>query len=206
MTFHHVRLPIYISFESIGGLEFLTEITETDNDETRGKRRSQPPYRGFIPFNALDNEMQKELTSFHYCRQGKLYGFRFQDRLNHQAVMDVIDANYAGSGSLFLLRNYQSGPYSFSRKIYFPALDLSPVQLFVNNEWFAPSNFSWNASTKKIDFVTPPAAGSEISWSGYFDEGVRFDTDWRDLRTMEPDVYSWGFEIIGLKSAEALAA
>lgn len=193
MAFHEVRFPTDISFGSSGGPERRTEIVELASGR---EERNTPWAHSRRRFNAGYGIQTRDdlhrVIAFFEARRGRLHGFRFKDHSDFKscppqqqvAATDQAIATGDGSTDTFqLVRTYQSGQETYTRKILKP-VD-GTVRLAVNGvEKSAGSDFTVDTQSGEVTFafLSIPSASAAVTAGFEFDVPVRFDTDFLDVR------------------------
>ena len=186
MSFHEVLFPASLSFGSSGGPERRTEvITLASGFEERNTTwaHSRRSYDAGIGLRSAEDI--HEIIAFYEARLGKLYGFRWKDWADHRSggpseVVTALDQPLGiGDGaetSFNLSKTYVSGPSSYVRPIAKPVG--GTVLIAADGADLAEgTDYSVNASSGEIQFVSPPAPGAVLTAGFEFHVPVRFDTD-----------------------------
>lgn len=188
MSFHEVRFPLDIALGARGGPERRTEIVtlgsgrETRNARWAHARRKWDAGWGIKTFAGLS-----EVVSFFEERRGRLYGFRWRDRLDHSSAApggevtpfdQVIGTGDGELRSFQLVKQYGNGPAPYARPIAKPVA--GSVRIAVNGEE-AADGYSLDVTNGTIAFDTAPPDDAEISAGFEFDVPVRFDTDFLEV-------------------------
>ncbi|MDJ0920551.1 MAG: DUF2460 domain-containing protein [Henriciella sp.] len=178
--FHEVLFPMRLAFGASGGPERRTEIiTLASGREVRNAVWANAKRRWTIGSAIDDVAALQVLLNFFEARQGRLYGFRFKDPLDHISGLSgaAISANDQvigigdGTTSEFQLRKIYGETI---RKVVKPVAET--VKIAVAG---APMLVGWSvdSTTGIIRFDTPPGSGEEITAGFEFDCAVRFDAD-----------------------------
>ena len=86
-----IKFPTDISYGSVGGPEYLTEIASSVNGrEYRNIRWQQARIRYNVASGIKTREQAEKLITFFRARKGKGIGFRFKDWLDYQALRSKI--------------------------------------------------------------------------------------------------------------------
>ena len=186
MTFHEVRFPTSLSYGAVGGPERRTEIVTLANGaEERNTpwSHSRRRYDAGLGLRSLDDI--DVLVQFFEARRGQLYGFRWKDWSDYKSSTPLGDVDPAdqelGTGDgvtteFQLVKRYGSGAQFYDRPIEKP-VD-GAVRIAVDGSELAlTTDFTVDAQTGVVTFVTAPANGAAITAGFEFDVPVRFDID-----------------------------
>jgi uncharacterized protein (TIGR02217 family) len=191
-SFHEVLFPVEIALRSSGGPERRTDIVllgsgiEERNARWIHSRRRYDAGYGIKTLAAL-----ADVVAFFEERRGRLYGFRWRDRLDHSsgtagaAVTPQDQTIGAGDGALaiFQLTKTYGGAYApYLRPIAKPVS--GTVRVAVNGaEATAGTAFTVNTTTGVITFAPGhiPALDAVVTAGFLFDVPVRFDTDFLEV-------------------------
>ena len=190
--FHEIRLPIEIALGSRGGPERRTEIiTTATGREERNARWAQSRRRYDAGYGVKTVAKLSEIVAFFEERRGRLYGFRFRDRLDftsrakNELPTPLDQALGLGTGSraaFQLVKTYGSAFAPYQREITKPVA--GSVRIAVAGvEKLAGTDFDCDAATGVVMFRPGkiPANGAAVSAGFVFDVPVRFDTDFLEV-------------------------
>src|SRR5262245_11868734 len=86
-SFHEVLFPLDIALKSAGGPERRTEIVATGSGrEERNARWAHSRRRYDAGYGVKTLESLSAVVAFFEERRGRLYGFRWRDRLDHSSA------------------------------------------------------------------------------------------------------------------------
>ncbi len=188
MNFHEVRFPTAISQGSTAGTQRKTQIVvlgsgrEERNSNWADSRRL---YNAGYGIKTLDDLY--EVLSFFEERRGRLYGFRWKDRLDFKSCKpsktpsptdQVIGTGDGTQTSFQLVKTYGGAFAAWPRDITKPVT--GTVRVAVNGvEQTEISDFTVDSSTGQVLFsaTSVPASGALITAGFEFDVPVRFDAD-----------------------------
>lgn len=86
--FHEVSFPIHLALGAVGGPERRTEIvTLASGTEVRNAKWSRSRRRWDVGSAITRLADVQALLNFFEARQGRLYGFRFRDPLDHSSAL-----------------------------------------------------------------------------------------------------------------------
>lgn len=187
--FHEIRFPLDVALRAGGGPERRTDvvITATGREERNqrwehSRRRYEAGY-GVKSLNALST-----VVAFFEERRGRLYGFRFRDRLDWTsaapgAQISPTDQNIGhgdGTRRAFpLVKTYGSEFAPYVRPIGKPVA--GSIRIAVNG--VETTAFTADVTSGIITFPenAAPASGATVTAGFAFDVPVRFDTDTLDI-------------------------
>jgi uncharacterized protein (TIGR02217 family) len=184
IPFHEVAFPTAIAFGASGGPERRTEIVSlASGHEERNSRwaNSRRRYNAGYGVRSLDD--LHAVVAFFEERRGRLYGFRWRDRIDFQsaapgtatAATDQVIGEGDGARTTFqLVKTYGSAHAPYARDIRKPVA--GSVALAFDGEGVA-DGWSLDTTTGVVTFDDPPAEGVIVTAGFSFDVPVRFDTD-----------------------------
>ena len=183
--FHEVRFPLDVSLRASGGPVRLTEIvTLASGREHRNSRWADSRRRYDAGFGLRSLDALHALLAFFEERRGRLYGFRYHDRVDCRsgapsqpiAPGDQRLGGGDGVATVFALaKTYGSGASAWRRPIAKPVA--GSVRIAVAGLELPPSAFSCDPATGLVTLAAPPPAGATVTAGFAFDVPVRFDTD-----------------------------
>ena len=185
--FHEVSFPLEVSLRASGGPSRLTEIvTLASGREHRNSRWADSRRRYDAGLGIRDLDTLHAVLSFFEERRGRLYGFRYHDRVDFrscppsQAIQPTDQHLGAGDGdtAMFsLAKTYGSGPTAYRRAIAKPVA--GTVRVAVGGDELPGAKFTCSTVTGLVTIAaseTPPP-GASVTAGFAFDVPVRFDTD-----------------------------
>ena len=191
-AFHEIRFPLDISMHASGGPERRTDIVATgSNREERNARWANSRRKYDAGYGVKSLAAISAVVGFFEERRGRLYGFRWRDRLDFKscapnATPTPLDQRIAagdGATLVFALAKAYGVAFSpYARAISKP-VDGS-VRVAVNGvEKTAGVDFNADATTGLVAFLPgkAPPAGAAVSAGFLFDVPVRFDTDYLEV-------------------------
>jgi uncharacterized protein (TIGR02217 family) len=191
-AFHEILFPLDIALKSAGGPERKTEIValgsgaEERNARWAHSRRRYDAGYGVKTFDALS-----QVVTFFEERRGRLYGFRWRDRLDHSSaapgasVTPLDQAIGIGDGAqtqFALTKTYGAAHAPYARAIAKPVA--GSVRVAVGGaEQTQGVAFTCDVATGVVTFLAGhvPGAGAEVRAGFVFDVPVRFDTDYLEV-------------------------
>ncbi|GEL39971.1 MAG: TIGR02217 family protein [Methylobacteriaceae bacterium] len=185
--FHEVRFPLDVALRGSGGPVRRTEIvTLASGREHRNSRwaDSRRRYDAGLGIRTLD--ALHAVLGFFEERRGRLYGFRYRDRIDHRSgapsrppePTDQRIGTGDGTTRIFALaKTYGSGPEAYRRAIAKPVA--GSVRVAVNGAEVAAPRLAVDPVTGRVTFAADavPPMGAAVTAGFEFDVPVRFDTD-----------------------------
>ncbi len=188
--FHDVRLPETLSFGSRGGPRFSTNVVVTaSGHERRNQEWADARAEYDIATGIRSSRDLAELLDFFRARQGRAFGFRFKDWLDHSSARRPDEAPTpfdqplgTGDGSTLsfaLVKHYGAATGDPQiRRITRPVV--GSVRVAIDGAE-ATGGWSVDHATGIVTFDTPPAAGAVLTAGFAFDVPVRFASDRLDI-------------------------
>jgi uncharacterized protein (TIGR02217 family) len=191
-TFHEVLFPLDIALKSAGGPERRTEIValgsgrEERNARWVNSRRRYDAGYGIKTLDALG-----AVVAFFEERRGRLYGFRWRDRLDFSSAApgvaitpaDQVIGTGDGTTATFALSKTYGGLYApYQRPIAKPVNGTVRVAV-AGSEVAEGTAFTCDLTTGAVTFLAghAPADGATVTAGFQFDVPVRFDTDYLEV-------------------------
>ena len=179
VDFHDIEFPRDISYGSSGGPSFSTTIKQlASGHEQRNINWSEARASYDAKYGVKTLEQMKALVEFFYARNGKAFGFRYFDHVDHTITNQSIGAGTGALKTFQLFKRYepQSG-YFFDRIIRKPIAGTFSIS--VNG---VVKTHTLNASTGMVTMTVAPLVGQDVRVvSGEFHVPVRFDIDMLDV-------------------------
>lgn len=186
--FHEVRFPIEIARGARGGPERLTQVvTLASGREIRNSRWAHSRRRYDAGFGIRTLDALASIVAFFEERRGRLYGFRWRDRLDWKSCapseQPAVGDQQIGIGDgvtrVFQLGKLYGGLHApYVRRITKPVSGsvIVAVNGIVQEQ---PSVVSCDHATGSLTFAVghAPVAGALVSTGFAFDVPVRFDLD-----------------------------
>ncbi|AYO84032.1 DUF2460 domain-containing protein [Methylobacterium brachiatum] len=186
-AFHEVLFPLDVSLRGSGGPQRLTEIvTLASGREHRNGRWADSRRRYDAGFGLRGLESLHAVLAFFEERRGRLYGFRYRDRVDFRsgppgrAIGPLDQALGTGDGataSFPLIKTYGSGFAPYRRHIAKPVA--GSVRVAVAGREVGADAFACDPATGLVTFAAGhvPPQGAAVTAGFAFDVPVRFDTD-----------------------------
>ncbi|RMF03046.1 MAG: TIGR02217 family protein [Alphaproteobacteria bacterium] len=188
MSFHEVRFPTDIALRASGGPERKTEVVILGSGhEERNARWADSRRRYDAGYGVKSLSELYQVMTFFEERRGRLYGFRWKDRLDHKSCApeeapasadQQIGTGDGAAANFQLIKTYGGGFAPYTRTIHKPVA--GSVRVAVNGlEQVEGSDFVVDTTTGTVTFLPgrEPAALASITAGFEFDVPVRFDTD-----------------------------
>lgn len=191
-AFHEILFPLDIALRSAGGPERKTEIVALGSGrEERNARWAHARRRYDAGYGVKTLEALSTVVAFFEERRGRLYGFRWRDRLDHASaapaagVTALDQAIGVGDGTTVqfaLVKTYGSAHAPYARPIMKPVA--GSVRIAVGGvEKTEGVDFTCEVTTGIVTFLAGhiPSAAAAITAGFRFDVPVRFDTDYLEV-------------------------
>ena len=135
-----VRFPTNISYGSLGGPEFLTDVVIADGGaEQRTQMWSLARERWNVAYGVREQADLQALLTFFYARKGRLHAFRFKNHDDYQGVDEFVGDGDGATAVWQLIKTYTSGTNSYVRTINYPTEDNVDVVIKINGTPLARS-------------------------------------------------------------------
>ena len=191
-AFHEILFPLEVALGASGGPERVTEVVTTASGrEERNTRQADSRRRWDAGYGVKSLAALADVVAFFEERRGRLYGFRWRDRLDHSSAppghaatpLDQVIGTGDGMRATFALTKTYGGLHApYARAIAKPVA--GSVRVAVNGvERIEGTHFSLDATRGEITFAVAsvPAASAVVSAGFSFDVPVRFDTDFLEV-------------------------
>ncbi|MCK0209014.1 DUF2460 domain-containing protein [Starkeya koreensis] len=191
-AFHETLFPLDIALGAAGGPERATEIVTTlTGREERNTRLAHSRRRWDAGYGVTSLPQLSAVVAFFEERRGRLYGFRWRDRLDHssaapgQAVTPFDQPLGTGDGvrAVFTLAKTYGGDHApYTRPIAKPVA--GSVRVAVGGaERTEGVHFALDVTTGALTFLAGhvPAEGADVTAGFLFDVPARFDTDFLEV-------------------------
>lgn len=190
--FHEVRFPLATALKASGGPERRTDIVTTATGREERNQRWYESRRKYDVGSAVKSYAAlTELLAFFEERRGRLYGFRFRDRLDWQSgppgagvtpADQVLGAGDGQTAAFQLAKTYGTTFAPYVRRIAKPVTGSVRVAV-AGVEKTVGTHCDVDATTGIVTFRPGniPANGAAVTAGFAFDVPVRFDTDFLDI-------------------------
>ena len=170
------RFPEDISYGSVGGPAFSTNISELTNGiEQRRINWSHPRCRYDVIYGVKSHSQLVIMMNFFYAHKGRALPFRFKDWSDYKATKQNLGSGDGETSSFRMVKNYQAGNNSYTRTITKPVE--GSVKVYLDGELQQKENYHVDHSKGFVMFRSPPSHNKLIQADFEFDVHVRFDTD-----------------------------
>ena len=163
-------------------------VTLGSNRESRNARWARSRRRWEAGYGVKCFADLAAILAFFEERRGRLYGFRWRDRLDHSSAppgaapsaLDQIIATGDGMTKGFALtKTYGQAFAPYVRAIQKPVA--GSVRIAVAGHELAPSAFSVDGTTGLVTLAAAPASGATVTAGFLFDTPARFDSDFLEI-------------------------
>ena len=191
-SFHEVLFPLDIALRSAGGPERRTDVVALGSGaEERNARWAHSRRRFDAGYGVKTYEALSQVVAFFEERRGRLYGFRWRDRLdNSSAAPDaavtasdqVLGVGDGTAATFQLVKSYGAYYSPYQRPITKPVS--GSVRVAVDgSEATEGTDFTVDLTTGIVTFLAGhiPAVSASVSAGFLFDVPVRFDTDYLEV-------------------------
>lgn len=189
--FHEVRFPVDVALGARGGPERRTDIVTLGSGlEHRNARWVNSRRRYDAGYGVRTLDALAAMVSFFEERRGRLYGFRWRDRLDDRSCAPSVNPGPTdqslgtgdGSRANFQLVKTYGGTFEpWVRAIQKPVA--GSVRVAVNDVEISGGDFTVDVTSGIVTFAVgriPPAAAN-VTAGFRFDVPVRFDADALDI-------------------------
>jgi uncharacterized protein (TIGR02217 family) len=191
-AFHEVLFPLDIALKSAGGPERRTEIVAVGSGrEERNARWAHSRRRYDAGYGVKSLDALSAVVAFFEERRGRLYGFRWRDRLDYSsaapgvavtALDQTIGTGDGATAAFPLAKTYGSAFAPYQRPIDKPVAESVKVAV-AGMEATESVDYTCDATTGIVTFLAghEPAADAAVTAGFLFDVPVRFDTDYLEV-------------------------
>lgn len=191
-AFHEVSFPLAVALGARGGPERRTDIVTTASGAEERNARWAHARRRYDVGAAIRTPAQLETTlAFFEERRGRLYGFRWRDRLDFKSCPVAATPRFSdqalgqgdGATASFQLRKLYGGAFSpYWREIAKPVVGSVTVGV-AGSEVAEGHAFDLDATSGLVTFRPghAPPPGAAVTAGFVFDVPVRFDVDYLEI-------------------------
>ncbi|HET7806441.1 MAG TPA: DUF2460 domain-containing protein [Pseudolabrys sp.] len=191
-SFHDVLFPLDIALKSSGGPQRRTDVVTLGSGvEERNARWAHSRRRYDAGYGVKTFEALSQVVAFFEERRGRLYGFRWRDRLDHSSAAPGVPVAPTdqtigigdGVTATFQLGKIYGALYSPYRRPVAKPVPGSVRVAVADTELDEGTHFTVDTATGTVTFLSNhiPAAGVAITAGFLFDVPVRFDTDYLEV-------------------------
>ncbi len=191
-AFHEILFPLDVALGASGGPERVTEVVASvSGREERNARRADSRRRFDAGYGVKTLAALRDVVAFFEERRGRLYGFRWRDRLDHVSAAsgttvsatDQTIGTGDGSRVIFpIVKTYGALHAPYARPIAKPVSGSVRVAV-AEVEQVEGIAFACDPTRGLVTFLPGhiPAPGARVSAGFLFDVPVRFDTDFLEV-------------------------
>jgi len=191
-AFHEILFPLDVALKSAGGPQRRTDVVALGSGaEERNARWAHSRRRYDAGYGIKTYEALSQVIAFFEERRGRLYGFRWRDRLDNSsaapdaavsATDQVIGVGDGTTAAFALSKTYGSLYSPYRRPIAKPVAGSARVAV-AGSEVAEGTAFSVDTTTGLVTFLAGhvPATGDAVTAGFLFDVPVRFDTDYLEI-------------------------
>jgi len=191
-AFHEILFPLDIALKSAGGPQRRTDVVVLGSGrEERNARWAHSRRRYDAGYGVKTHQALSQAVAFFEERRGRLYGFRWRDRLDHSSAapdtaITAFDQSIGtgdGTTAAFALSKTYGGVYSpYQRPIEKPVSGSVHIGV-AGAEVEEGTDFSVDPTAGVVTFLAGhiPAMGTAVTAGFMFDVPVRFDTDYLEV-------------------------
>jgi uncharacterized protein (TIGR02217 family) len=192
VAFHEILFPLDVALNSAGGPQRRTDVVvlgsgaEERNARWAHSRRRYDAGYGVKTFGALS-----QVVAFFEERRGRLYGFRWRDRLDHSSAApnvsitptDQVLGTGDGVTRIFALTKIYGSIHSPYRRPIVKPVPGSVRVAVAGVEVVDGTDFTLDTTTGVVNFLDGhiPNVGEAVTAGFMFDVPVRFDTDYLEV-------------------------
>lgn len=190
-NFLEIQFPVDISFGSLGGPEYSTDIISTQSGlEQRNINWANFRKKFNIAPSIKDETQMNQLLHFFHLCQGRAFGFRFKDWSDYTGQREYIGTGNGKNTQYRLVKSYGNASKQINKDIVKPVIN--SVVIYCENSILQKNEYLVNYTKGIIKFETPPGNGIKIYADFEFDIPVRFDTDYLPITIEGSDIYGFG--------------
>ena len=190
-SFHEILFPLDIALNSSGGPLRRTDVVVLGSGrEERNARWAHSRRRYDAGYGVKTLDALSQVVAFFEERRGRLYGFRWRDRLDHSsAASDAVGATDQAIGTgdgatatFALCKTYGSLYSPYQRPIAKPVAGSVRVAV-AGTAKTQGTDFTLDVTTGIVTFLAGhiPPNGAAVTAGFLFDVPVRFDTDYLEV-------------------------
>jgi uncharacterized protein (TIGR02217 family) len=209
MSFHDVRFPLDISYGSVGGPGWHSNIITTDSGIDEVVQRWSRPRRTWdVRYGIRSYAAMQSVRNFYVANGGPANSWRFRDPADYSTNASATSDFYQNSASVppastdvllgtgdaaattFQLRKgYTTGAFTVYVPINKPTSGSTVVSL---NDVTQGSGWTVNLTTGIVTFTSAPGAGVNVKAGCEFDVEARFGQELDQMLPIQADSFSSG--------------
>ncbi len=190
-AFHEILFPLDIALNSAGGPERRTESSARLGREERNARWAHSRRRYDAGYGVKTFDALSAVVAFFEERRGRLYGFRWRDRLDHSSAApdgggsptdQALGTGDSVTATFQLVKTYGSVHAPYPRPIAKPVAGSVRVAV-AGVEAAEGTDFTCDAATGVVTFLAGHnrRCGAAVTAGFLFDVPARFDTDYLEV-------------------------
>ncbi len=191
-AFHEILFPLDIALKSAGGLQRRTEVVMLGSGaEERNARWAHSRRRYDAGYGVKTYDALAQVVAFFEERRGRLYGFRWRDRLDYSsaapqvavsATDQVLGTGDGTTATFQLVKTYGALYSPYQRPIAKPVPGSVRVAV-AETEVTEGIDYAVDSVTGVVTFDAGhiPPSGAAVTAGFLFDVPVRFDTDYLEV-------------------------
>jgi uncharacterized protein (TIGR02217 family) len=187
-----VNFPDGLAVGASYGPEFLTEVVQSQSGrEKRNRIRRNALCVGDVAHAPRLADDFPELLKFFRAVNGRLNSFRFKDWTDYQCSLAEGAATQLTTTTVQLVKLYVTGSLQEARDIQQPIADGFVLKISGVTKTIT-TDFTLDTATGIVTSLIGAITAADITWSGEFDNAVRFDTDRMATSVDGYNVFTWG--------------
>ena len=191
-AFHEIQFPLDIALRSRGGPERRTDVVLLGSGrEERNARWASSRRRFDAGYGVKTLAAIQSVIAFFEERRGRLYGFRWRDRLDYKscppsanpAATDQMIGTGDGAARVFQLVKAYGGAFAPYARVIAKPVDASVRVAVGGIEKMSGVDFDTDPTTGLVTFRAghAPTSAALVTAGYLFDVPVRFDTDFLEV-------------------------
>lgn len=186
-----MRLPEGIEVGAVYGPEYVTEVAPMTSGKEKRNRTRDALCVGDLSFAPTLEADYPALLRFFRIANGRFNSFCFKDYSDFACALTEGVAVAISATTFQLYKKYAVGSHTELRAIQAP-LAAGFVLKHSGTTLTLTSQYTLDAATGIITTAASDYAAGDLTWSGEFDNVVRFDTDRMATNFTAAQVFTWG--------------
>lgn len=187
--FNDLRLPEDLEVGAAYGPEYVTDISPSQSGQEKRNRVRDALCVGDLAYAPRLAENYPELLKFFRACNGRWNSFRFKDYTDFAVSLAEGVVRGIDSTHFQLQKKYAAGSHYDLRDIQQPIAGI--VLKNSGGTLTLTTDYTLDTATGIVTTATSKTAGN-LTWSGEFDNAVRFDTDRMATNIAAYEVFTWG--------------